>query len=263
MPPSTEIISFINSANMPQLGSLGEAIYEVWMTKIGAIVSRLHTGRADFLVDGSRVDVKTSRQQIDNLLERPVFRYRHSIPNTQYAILEFHRLGAVLSVDQQITGRIDWEFIESVFDQWIKGHLGKPHSPKKASRTSLCSEMIEKTNRAFIDACMPEPYILQRTVMFHKESPHNLLPTQRRANKQTGATVFFIFHMAPPVQDNLKEIIAFPDSADSGLVRLKKLRTAGHIENLEKADIEMIPCKYRFPSIEALREALMGNWKSR
>lgn len=256
MAGSTDLLDFIRSANMPQLGSYGEAIYEEFMHSTGADIIRLHVGRADFNVNGVRVDVKTSRRQLGLTLENPVFKYRHEVPGTHYAILEFHQLGALLSLKEEIVARFEWEFLNNVFQRWRGGGFGKAHHIKRESKKSLCPGMIERTKRAFTEFGLPEPYMLQRTVMFDKESPHNLLPTQRKPAKQTGATVFFVFHQAPPIQENLKEVIAFPDTADSELVRLKKLRTAGHIKNLEKADIDQIPSKYRFASIEALQAAL-------
>jgi hypothetical protein len=260
MAVSTDLFDFIRSANMPQLGSYGEAVYEEFIHSTGADIIRLHVGRADFNVNGVRVDVKTSRRQLGLTLENPVFKYRHEVPGTHYAILEFHQLGALLSMNEEIIARIDWTFLNSVFEKWREGGFGKAHNIKRETKKSLCPVMIERTKRVFIEVGLPEPYMLQRTVMFDKESPHNLLPTQRKPEKQTGATVFFVFHQAPPIQENLKEVIAFPDSADPGLVRLKKLRTASHIENLEKADIDLIPPKYRFASIEALQMALRENW---
>jgi 6-pyruvoyl-tetrahydropterin synthase len=258
--PPTEPIEFIRSANMPQLGSFGEAVYEQFMTESGADISRLHVGRADFEVNGVRVDVKTSRHQLGKHLQKPVFNYRHEVLGTHYAILEFHQLGALLSMNKEIIARFDWTFLNSVFEKWREGGFGKAHNIQRRTKKSLCPVMIERTKRAFVEAGLPEPYMLQRTVMFDNESPHNLLPSQRKPTKQTGATVFFVFHQAPPIQENLKEVIAFPDTADSCLVRLKKLRTASHIENLEKADIDLIPPKYRFDSIESLQIALRENW---
>jgi len=263
MTPPTELIEFIRNANMPQLGSYGEAVYEEFILSTGTDVTRLHVGRADFDVNGFRVDVKTSRRQLGRHLERPVFKYRHEVPGTHYAILEFHQLGALLSMNEEIIARIDWTFLNSVFEKWRTGGFGKAHNIKRETKKSLCPVMIQRTKRAFGEAGLPDPYILYRTVMFSKESPHNLLPTQRKPVDQTGGTVFFVFHKAPPIQENLNEVIAFPDSADPDLVRLKKLRTAGHIENLEKADIDLIPPKYKFPSIEALQLALRENWPPR
>ena len=95
--------------------------------------------------------------------------------------------------------------------------------------------------------------------MFEKESPHNLLPTQRKRHNRTGFTVFFVFKAAPPVLENLDEIIAFPDEADPSLIRLEKLRTSSDIENLEKADIEKIPPRFRFRSMEELEASLISS----
>jgi hypothetical protein len=256
-PSDSELMEFIANANNPQLGSFGEAIFEQLTTRDGAIVSRLHVGRSDFSVNGQRIDVKTSRQRLQKTLTKPVFKMRKKIEGVHYAILEFHQLGCLVSLEEEVLCNLDWEFLDGVFEAWKRGDFGKAHSIKKNKRQGLCPEMTELTKRIFCDAGLPEPYILYRTVMFEKESPHNLLPTQRKLLHRKGFTVFFVFKTAPAVSENLDEIIAFPDEADSSLVRLEKLRTSSDIENLEKADIEKIPGKFRFESFEALRVALL------
>lgn len=257
-----EVLEFIANSNNPQLGSFGEAIFESFIISTGANVSRLHVGRSDFSVNGNRVDVKTSRQRLHKTLKSPVYKIRTKVPGVQYAILEFHQPGCLYSLDERSVCNLGWAFLNGMFVTWKRGDYGKAHKIKKAKRQGLCPEIVEQTKKIFCDSGHPEPYLLYRTVMFDKESPHNLLPTQRKCPHRKGFTVFFVFHKAPAIIENLDEIIAFPDSADSSLVRLEKLRTSSEIENLEKADIGKISPQFRFPSFEALRDFLAGGYSS-
>lgn len=252
----SDLVDFIQQANNPQLGSFGEAVFEQWKIRLGDDVSRLHVGRSDFSVNGQRIDVKTSRQRLHKTLSRPVFKVRKKTAEVVYAVLEFHQLGCLVSLEEQVLSNLDWEFIHAIFLAWQRGDFGKEHKLKKRKRQGLCPDLAEQTKKLFPEAGLSEPYLLYRTVMFDKESPHNLLPTQRKPKNRTGYTVFFVFKTAPAVLENLDEIIAFPDEADSSLARLEKLRTSSDIENLEKADIEKIPQKFRFQSLEGLRDAL-------
>jgi hypothetical protein len=259
---NAELLEFIASSNNPQLGSFGEAIFEQLTIRDGASVSRLHVGRSDFSVNGNRVDVKTSRQRLHKTLKKPVFKIRDKVSGVQYAILEFHQPGCLYSLDERIVCNLGWAFLNGLFVAWKRGDYGKAHEIKKTKRQGLCPEIAERTKKIFCDSGLPEPYLLYRTVMFDKESPHNLLPTQRKHPHQKGFTVFFVFHKAPAILENLDEIIAFPDSADSSLARLEKLRTSSDIENLEKADIGKISRQFRFPSLEALRDFLANGYSS-
>jgi hypothetical protein len=92
--------------------------------------------------------------------------------------------------------------------------------------------------------------------MFKNESPHNLLPSQRKAKNRKGWTVFLVFFCAPPKIEHVAEIIAFPDNADSSLPRLGNIRVGGNIEGRQKADLGKIPDKYRFKDIDSLEQSL-------
>ena len=255
--PNMSVSDFVRSANMSQLGSYGEAIFHETCLSMSLEISTQHFAQADFLVRGRRVDVKTSRQRIGTTMHNPVLKIRHRIENTEYAAVEFHRNGALLSIENEILRQYDWESLQKIFQKWVSGGFGKTHQPKIGTKNKLSDELVEKVKKPFRDKNLPAPYLLFRTVMFEKESPHNLLPCQRKEEDRRGWTVFLVFKKAPPQEENLDYIIAFPDSADSALPRLDKLRTAKHIENLQKADLSKIPSEFRFENIHAL-EKLIG-----
>ena len=79
-------------------------------------------------------------------------------------------------------------------------------------------------------------------------------PVQESDRK--GWTVFLVFKKAPPIEENLHYIIAFPDEAEKSLPRLEKLRTAKHIENLQKADLSKLPSQYRFDTVQEFAVSL-------
>jgi hypothetical protein len=249
-------IDFVRSANMSQLGSYGEAIFHETCLKQGMEISTQHFAQADFLMSGRRMDVKTSRQRLERLLERPFLKIRHRIENTEYVAVEFHKGGAILSIEGEVLCRYDWLELQGILQKWVDGGFGKAHQPKIGSKNKLSEELAEKIKGIFRKKNLPQPYLLFRTVMFDKESPHNLLPCQRKEVDRKGWTVFLVFKKAPPIEDNLHYIIAFPDGADGSLPRLKKLRTAKHIENLQKADLSMMPSEYVLESIDVLTEKM-------
>ncbi len=246
------VIDFVRSANMSQLGSYGEAIFHETCLNQGIEISTQHFAQADFLMNGRRMDVKTSRQRLERLLEKPFLKIRHRIENTEYIAVEFHQNGAILSIEGEVLRRYDWLTLQGIFQKWVEGGFGKTHQPKIGSKNKLCEELAEKVKSIFRDKGLPDPYLLFRTVMFDKESPHNLLPCQRKEADRKSWTVFLVFKKAPPIEENLHYIIAFPDEVDGSLPRLHKLRTAKHIENLQKADLSKMPSKYVFESVAAL-----------
>ena len=192
----------------------------------------------------------------DRVLDKPFLKVRHRVENTEYVAVEFHREGAILSVEGDVLCQYDWVTLQEIFQKWVVGGFGKTHQPKIGSKNKLSEELAAKIRGLFSDKGLPEPYLLFRTVMFDKESPHNLLPSQRKEADRKGWTVFLVFKKAPPIQENLHYIIAFPDKADESLPRLEKLRTAKHIENLQKADLSKLPSQYRFDSFQEFAKSL-------
>jgi hypothetical protein len=254
--PSSEVSAadFVRSANMSQLGSYGEAIFHQTCLNQGMEICTQHFGQADFLMNGRRIDVKTSRQRLDRVLEKPFLKVRHRVEKTEYVAVEFHQGGAVLSIESEELCRYDWSALQGIFQKWVAGGFGKTHQPKIGTKNKLCLELAGKVKAIFCDKNLPDPYLLFRTVMFDKESPHNLLPSQRKEADRKGWTVFLVFKKAPPIEENLHYIIAFPDRVDGMLPRLEKLRTAKNIENLQKADLSRFPSQYRFESVRDFSE---------
>ena len=250
------VIDFVRSANMSQLGSYGEAIFHETCLKQGAEVSTQHFGQADFLMNGRRMDVKTSRQRLERILTKPFLKVRHRVENTEYVAVEFHQDGAIISIEGEVLCRYDWLALQGIFQKWMVGGFGKAHQPKIGSKNKLCGELAKKVKSIFRKKGLPDPYLLFRTVMFDKESPHNLLPCQRKEADRKSWTVFLVFKKAPPNEENLHYIIAFHDQVDGSLPRVQKLRTAKHIENLQKADLSKMPSEYVFESIDGLTEKM-------
>lgn len=112
----------------------------------------------------------------------------------------------------------------------------------------------KRINKIFLTANLPAPYILYRSIMFKKESPHNLLPTQRSPKARKGWTVFLIFNGLPLQESNINQIIAFCDDADNDndLPRLQTVRL--NTLNVLKADIAKIPSRYRFSDVANLEK---------
>ncbi len=248
--------SFIVRANMCQLGSFGEGIYQELCMQDKRKISPLHVGRADFLVDGKRIDVKTSRRLINRALRQPVLRTKYRVADTDYVAVEFHISGALVSREGKILKNLNWAELLPLFEKWKSGYYGYAHTPRLKGACKLCPALVGAIKEGFSRAGLKDPYILYRTIMFSNESPANLLPSQRNQRARKGWTVFLVCRAAPADMSNLDYIIAFPDEADALLPRLKIFHTSKHIPNLEKADLSLLPSGFRFNSIEALYSRL-------
>jgi hypothetical protein len=244
--------SFILNANMSQLGSYGEAVFHAHCKAEGMEIVPLHVGRADFLVDGRRVDVKTSRKNLAKVLTEPKLLVRNTVEGTDYYMVEFHRAGALLSKDRVATATVPWDALVTVFHRWRAGEFGAKHSPMTARPRKVSAELLQRIRSGFTDRGLAAPYILYRTIMFENESPHNLLPSQRAAKHRLGWTVFLVCRTAPVDETTLDYIIAFPDETDRDFPRLRTFGTSKHIEGLEKADLGRLPEGVRFGSVDEL-----------
>jgi len=265
-----EVETFILNANMSQLGSYGEAVFHAHYKAQGLEIIPLHVGRADFLVNGTRVDVKTSRKNLAKVLTEPKLRVRNTVEGTDYYMVEFHRAGALLSKDRDPRAAVTWEELVAVFRGWRAGDFGAKHTPKTARPRRVSAELLHRIRSGFADRGLAAPYILYRTIMFENESPHNLLPSQRKATHRLGWTVFLVCRTAPVDETTLDYIIAFPDETDRDFPRLRTFGTSKHIDGLQKADLGRLPEGVRFGSVEALLmelqpggEALLPSGNSR
>ncbi len=259
MMKSFTLKDFLISSTPPPLGSFGEHVFCHYARLKYNDIESYHVELCDFIVNGKKVDVKTSAKFINSELVSDLKWQGERVQGVNYAKVDFYRDGARISLESEIIENVSWPNLEKIYDAWRSKDY-KRKLPSKA-RQSKC-QSIEIKNRVkniFSTANISEPYILYRTVMFSGESPHNLLPSQRGLKGKKGWSVFLIFKKAPPRIDNLDKIIAFPDSVDSSLPRLQKIRTGRHIPNLEKADLSKIPSKYKFANLDSLERHLRGN----
>ncbi len=250
--PAAEVMSFISNANMSQLGSLGEAIFQQFCANQNYALFSLHVGRADFLVNGNRVDVKTSRKNLNNILNEPRLRVRNTVPDTEYYTVEFNISGALISDTRTPLTSFNWIQLDVIYQSWKLGKFGASHTPKVSVTDKICKTLLMRIKDCFTSIGLNPPYILYRTIMFENESPDNLLPSQRSIKGRLGWTVFIVCHTAPANESTLQYIIAFPDEADRELPRLSKFGTSKHIKDLQKADLSRMPEKYKFRSLNEL-----------
>lgn len=252
------VYDFLTKANSAQSGSYGEYIFARLCADSGMLVESRHRQRHDFLVDGRRVDVKTYRGRIKRDLQcRAVKRVYKRMEGIDYAVVEFCLTGARACYKEQLHW-VSWTKLDAMYLDWKSGLGCKTHKLRGPKAITKKREVFEQIYSVFEELNKTRPYMLYRTEMFEGESPHNLLPSQRSVNKQMGWTVFLIFQPGKgPDLENLREIIAFPDSADPVLPRLVKIRTSGNMVGLEKVDLERLPDEYRYASLELLANHLV------
>lgn len=254
-----KIHEFLSSAKVPSLGSLGEAIFDYFASQKYKNIESSHVELCDFIIDNQKIDVKTSAKYLTSNLPVDTTWKGNRVVDVQYATVSFYNNGAEISIESDVIGLATWSELEEIYSYWSNGKYKKRASSSRLKHSKrLSADLKDNIINIFRRANLPDPYILYRTVMFPGESPHNLLPSQRREKDQKGWTVFLVFSSAPPLIDNLDDIIAFPDSDDSLLPRLKNLRTSRHIEGLEKADLDQLPSKYKFADLDSLDSHLKG-----
>jgi hypothetical protein len=114
----------------------------------------------------------------------------------------------------------------------------------------LPGAMREEVNSVFEQARHPAPYLLYRTCQadFH-DSPHNLLPSQRKEKQRRGWTVYLDFWEVPPTWQSLYRIFAFPDTSEVDLPRQIVVRLS---PSVERADIDKFPDEYVFSNLSEL-----------
>jgi hypothetical protein len=118
-------------------------------------------------------------------------------------------------------------------------------SPRRL--TSLPPDIRKQVEVLFMSVALPPPYILYRTDTLRKfvgESPHNLLPSQRKASSRRGWTVFMAFQGLTPSLSDLERIIAFPDSREAELpLQEQVILHPDNKPDLKKADLSKFPAE--------------------
>lgn len=260
--PAETLRDSLAKLNGPQLGSFGEAVFGEMAARAGMYVETLHYERADFVVDGVKTDVKTSRDwTADSVALRPWAGKR--VAAAQYAMVEFYRTGLRVSLEGRILADLGYSEVQDLWVSWQAGKFGRAHLPAAASSRKLPENVRKAVEKVFETAGLPAPLILHRTC--HRidkspseahgfsEGPHNLLPSQREEKKRLGWTVYLMFSQAPPNLTNLIEIVAFPDSREGDLPRLGRVS----LGTKQKADMKRLPADVHFRSLEDLGKALL------
>lgn len=251
-----KVKDYLKSAKAPQTGSFGEKVFERFAKLKYKDIESIHVGRCDFKVNGKKVDVKSSKKSLSSDLGEMVPWKEKGNPGIKYGKVEFYSRGARVSLEDKIIGNASWSDLETIYKSWQAGKFQKPPSMERGRR--IPSDIKERIIAIFESEKLPAPYLLHRSVMFLKESPHNLLPSQRRSTDSKGWTVFLIFRSAPPRLNNIKKIIAFPDDADNSLPRLQRTRLGGDNKYRQKADLSKIPKKYKLKNLEDLESFIKG-----
>src|SRR5258706_5043061 len=106
--------------------------------------------------------------------------------------------------------------------------------------TTLPKAIRDQVIALFAKYRLLEPFILHRTrvrELFVGESPHNLLPSQRKPAKRQSWTVFLAFESYEPAWDGLERIYAFPDERDPAVPRQPLVRLGPD----EMVDLKRMP----------------------
>lgn len=247
----SEILGFeikLRKLNMAQLGSFGEYVFVSTINQVMNVkVERLHDNRADFLVNENPVDVKTTIQNIDKDLCDFSPYAGQRISGIQYALVEFFRNGARISLENAQLGLRNLRELDELWLKWRDGY-GKKLPVNKNELKKQLLKPIKNEIEGFFYSHGIEVRIIQRTCQrgFGNESPHNLKPTHIKIN---GATVFLSFNDSKISRDNFHKIIAFPDTDADKLPMRDKVYL-----HKPKVDLDRLPQQYVFKNINDLKE---------
>lgn len=127
-------------------------------------------------------------------------------------------------------------------------------------RMTLPKDIRDSVVGLFAKHKQPSPYLLYRTSTLEKfvgESPHNLLPSQRRPASRKGWTVYLAFETSDPIIIGLERIVAFRDTDE------RRIPKQAHVSlgrdkkpDLQKADLQRMPPEFIFRSFQELERYL-------
>ncbi len=133
--------------------------------------------RADFLVNGNPVDVKTTIRNIGKEVCNLSPYAGKRVSGIQYALVEFFKTKARVSVEDAQLDYLNLQKLDELWIKWLDGH-GKKLPVNKNELKKQLLEPIENEIKSFFSSYGVDVRIINRTCQkgFKKESPHNLKP---------------------------------------------------------------------------------------
>ncbi|MDX9694304.1 MAG: hypothetical protein RBT49_00780 [Bacteroidales bacterium] len=240
-----EKIENLNNAN---IGSLGEFIFENRFKEKGVIIKK-HNERTDFLFNKQQIDIKTKRK-LDRKFERISKYYGNRVSGVKYILVEIFSDKIVISNEKKVLDDFDWNTLIYLFSDWENGKKIIKKQKIRNSTSIYKKKHIEIVNelKYFFKNTNRKVRVIYRTTqdIFGKESPDNLIP---KVLTENSFTVFIDYKNYKTTRENIRQIIAFPDMDSVFFQHLKSPKL-----HIEKVDLSMLDNKYKFSSIEALKE---------
>jgi hypothetical protein len=227
------------------IGSFAEWLFCSSARKAGMRIDKAHADRADFAVNGERMDVKghvIEKEDLDP--PRPWSGKRQS--RTRYVMVEFWKKGARVSIEGNEISEFDLESLAMEWSEWSKNHTFKLPTVDKSQRKRDLAQ-IRNEIREFFREHERDTRIIYRTCQkeFGNEYPHNLRPQKIQENR---VTVFLSFESCQISKKNIDGIVVIPDDEPWDLPMTKNFRL-----HAPKVDIEKLPTRFRFKNIEDLK----------
>lgn len=226
--------------------NFGEYIFEYSAEILRLKVERCHVDKTDFLLEGQRIDVKSSLVYKSSLAAPKPYKGPRE-PNVQYCKVEFFKKGARLSIEGRIFHFVDEQTLRKLLPKWKLKHKNtKLEAVDKTARNKLL-DSIRSDIENFFENHGVKVRVIYRTCQkdFGSESPGNLIV--RNVTKY-DATIFLSFKDYRIATDNLQYIVAFPHSKIGDLPVLKKIRL-----HAPKVDVANLPKEYIFKDVDNLR----------
>ena len=238
----------ICSLNNAQLGSYGEYIFrKIAKSVLKGDMQSLHDMRVDFIVNGMKIDVKTSRRNIASYPRKLKTYNTHRVDGVSYALVELFSDEVRISIEGRQISVISWREASELWDEWKgRGYKHRILDHKDMKRKKLAP--MQREIAEFFQPLGISTRIIYRTSQkdWGNESPHNLKPSSKK--EPTGLTIFLDFIDSNISRDNFRQIVCFLNVRADELPMVKKIYL-----HKPKVDLKKLPEKFLFKDINDLK----------
>jgi hypothetical protein len=226
---SAKIKKEITDLSRTHLGYFGEEVF-IYYTKfiLNKDIEKVHKEGKDFEIDGVKIDVGTRRPLSKKNIGRKI--------GNKDAFVFFYSECCYINYPNKFDGEIQWKKVAILLKDYKQKKKIKINAVKEKSFKAEYYELENKIKNYFKkNGC--ESNIIHRTVSGQfglRESPGNLL---LKKFKDDGIKVYIDFFDYQRTIENIKFIIAFPQTMEMEIPKQKKVSLKSGDSDVKKVDL--------------------------
>jgi hypothetical protein len=234
----------ISELSPTHLGYFGEELFLYYAKEVlKKEVLKVHREGKDFEIDGVRIDVGTRRPFTTKKIGKKI--------SKKDAFVLFYTDCCLIDFPKHFSGEVQWEVISTLLADFKSRRRIKVKTVLEKSFNSEYEKLKFKIKNFFIEKGF-KTNIIYRTVSGQfglKESPGNLLI---KKFNDDGIKIYIDFKDHQRTAENIKFIIAFPQSMENEMPYQKSVSLKSSVPKIDL--IELIQIKHRsyFTSLEDL-----------